>query len=89
MMNVHPEHYIRVIKATHPMLVCRYSDSRVLSTGDQCYVSHIPERGGAREGQQEQAQQTQLLEEKKNLIVTFVSSEEEIKVRMWVNFNSP
>jgi len=58
-MNVHPQHYVRIIKATYWVLVCRYSNSVVLSTGDHCWVLYTQEReeplGGAREGQQDRS----------------------------------
>lgn len=83
MMNVRPEHYTRVIKATSPVLVCRYSDSMVLSTGDQWYHIFWREEGpgkGSRNSRHDLW--------RKNLTVIFVSSEEEIKGRIWVNFNA-
>lgn len=84
MMNVRPEHYIRVIKATHSLLVCRYSDSSALEI--MSGTAYSPERRGQGRAVGTGTANTTL--GGKNLTVIFGSSEEEITVRTWVNFKA-
>lgn len=50
MMDVHPQHYIRIIKTKYQMLVCTYSNSMVLGTGDQFQVPYFKRDEGHSEG---------------------------------------